>query len=107
MSTIQTALSKSTGPRSAEIAPWIEGIDRRLEVMSAVPLVLSTPVPLLAENRITDKSVLFVRNIQDLPEGMTMEPLPLEGWEIELSGLIIPYRVLIRAQDLLEMEQVE
>jgi len=86
---------------------WIVGIDRRLEVMSAVPLVLSTPVSLLAEHRITDKKYLFVRNIQDLDVGMTMEPVPLEGWEIELMGLIRPYRVIIRAEDLLEMEQVE
>lgn len=55
-------------------------------VMSAAPLVLSTPAGLLAENRITDKRYLFVRNIQDLAVGMTMEPLPLEGWEIELVG---------------------
>jgi sulfite oxidase len=86
---------------------WIPGVDPRLDVMNAVPLVLSTPVELLAENRITDKSVLFIRNIQDLDEGMTMEPVPLEGWEIELSGLIFPYRVIIKAPALLEMEQVE
>lgn len=86
---------------------WIEGIDPRLEVMSAEPLVLSTPVKLLAENRITDKKYLFVRNIQDLDVGMTMEPVPLEGWEIELTGLIRPFRVIIQAKDLLEMEQVE
>ena len=41
---------------------WIKGIDPLLEVMSAVPLMLSTPVHLLAENRITDKKYLFVRN---------------------------------------------
>jgi DMSO/TMAO reductase YedYZ molybdopterin-dependent catalytic subunit len=75
--------------------------------MNAVPLVLSTPVDLLAENRITDKSVLFIRNIQDLDIGMTMEPVPQDGWEIELSGLIFPYRVIIKATELLEMEQVE
>ncbi len=86
---------------------WIDGVDPRLEVMNAVPLVLSTPVPLLAENRITPKEYLFIRNIQDLDEGMTMKPVPLEGWEIELSGLIFPYRVIIKATDLLEMEQVE
>jgi sulfite oxidase len=86
---------------------WVAGIDTRLEVMSAVPMVLSTPVRLLAENRITDKKYLFVRNIQDLAEGMTMTPLPLEGWEIELVGLIRPFRVVIRAEDLPEMEQVE
>ena len=86
---------------------WIEGIDPRLEVMNAVPLVLSTPVHLLAENRITDKNYLFVRNIQDLVKGMTMEPVPLDGWTIELTGLIRPFRVVIRAEDLLAMEQVE
>ena len=86
---------------------WIPGVDPRLEVMNAVPLVLSTPVELLNKSRITDKSVLFIRNIQDLDIGMTMEPVPLDGWEIELSGLIFPYRVVIKATDLLEMEQVE
>lgn len=53
------------------------------------------------------QKVLFVRNIQDLAGGMTMAPVPLEGWEIELVGLIKPFRVVIRAEDLLEMEQVE
>jgi sulfite oxidase len=86
---------------------WIPGVDPRLEVMNAVPLVLSTPVDLLGKDRITDKSVLFIRNIQDLDIGMTMEPVPLDGWEIELTGLIFPYRVTIKATDLLEMEQVE
>ena len=86
---------------------WIKGIDPRMEVMSAEPLVLSTPVPLLAENRITDKKHIFVRNIQDFAEGMTMEPLPLEGWEIELTGLIKPFRLVIRGEDLPKMKQVE
>ena len=36
----------------ADSTDWIEGIDRRMEVMSPKPLVLSTPVKLLAENRI-------------------------------------------------------
>jgi sulfite oxidase len=103
----QAALRKSTEPRSAEVAQWIEGKDRRLEVMSAVPLVLSTPVGLLAEQRITHKKYLFVRNIQDLAKGMTLEPLPLEGWQTELVGLIKPFRVVIRAEELLNMDQVE
>jgi len=103
----QTAVFNSPGSRSPEVAQWIEGKDPRLEVMSAVPLVLSTPVGLLAEQRITDKKYLFVRNIQDLPKGMTLEPLPLEGWETELVGLIKPFRVVIRGEELLEMEQVE
>ena len=104
---LRAVLPNPTESRSAGAAGWIEGIDRRMEVMSAVPLVLSTPVSLLAENRITDKKYLFVRNIQDLAKGMTMEPLALEGWETELVGLIKPFRVVIRAEDLREMEQVE
>ncbi|HET6746457.1 MAG TPA: hypothetical protein VFH90_11505, partial [Candidatus Limnocylindria bacterium] len=57
-------------------ANWIEGKDRRLEVLSAAPLVLSTPTGLLADQRITNTKDLYVRNIQDLAEGMTIEPLP-------------------------------
>ena len=93
--------------KTIETADWIDGVDRRLEVMSPVPLVLSTPVGLLGEHRITPKEYLFIRNIQDLAEGMTMEPLPLVGWEIELTGLITPSRVVIRAEDLPAMEQIE
>lgn len=100
---------KPAGPQvvEAEAARWIEGKDRRLEVLSAEPHVLSTPVSLLAENRITDKKYLYVRNVQDLAEGMTMEPLPLKGWELEMVGLIEPFRVVIRTEDLPKMEQVE
>ena len=103
----QDALTKQTQTRAAEVAALIEGKDRRLEVLSAVPLVLSTPVGLLAEQIITDKKYLFVRNIQDLAEGMTLEPLPLEGWETEMVGLIRPSRVVIRPEELLKMDQVE
>ena len=97
----------SVAKKKIEGPDWIEGIDTRMEVMSAVPLVLSTPVGLLAANRITDKKYLFVRNIQDMEEAMTMDPLPLDGWKIELTGLIRPFRVVIRAEDLPNMEQIE
>ncbi len=85
----------------------LAGKDRRLEVLSAAPLVLQTPVRLLAGQRITDKQYLFVRNVQDRAEALTLEPQPVEGWEIELVGLINPGRVVIRAEDLLGMDQVE
>jgi sulfite oxidase len=96
--------TRSLGPKGAR---WLKGKDKRMEVMSAVPLVLSTPVGLLAGQRITDKKYLFVRNIQDLPQGLTMEPLAIEGWETELVGLIKPFRVVIRVEELLQMEQLE
>jgi sulfite oxidase len=86
---------------------WIEGIDPRLEVLSAEPLVLQTPVELLAGRRITDKSALFVRNCQDLATALTLDPVPLDGWEIELVGLIGPQRMVIRAEALRGMEQID
>jgi DMSO/TMAO reductase YedYZ molybdopterin-dependent catalytic subunit len=102
-----TASTNSAKQNEIDPADWIDGIDPRLEVMSAEPLVLSTPVGLLGESRITPKEYLFVRNIQDFPKGMTMDPVPLAGWKLELTGLIRPFRVVINAEDLLEMEQVE
>ena len=77
-----------------------------LEVLSDAPYVLATPIRLMRE-RITDKHNLFVRNIQDRAEAHTLEPQSIAGWEIELVGLIEPLRVVIQAEELLEMEQVE
>jgi DMSO/TMAO reductase YedYZ molybdopterin-dependent catalytic subunit len=94
----------SRGPRPSG---RIEGKDPRLEVLSEVPLVLGTPTRLLAGHRIIDKESLFVRNIQDLPEALTLQPRPIEGWEIELTGMIDPSRLVIHAEELLEMDQVE
>src|SRR3546814_10941606 len=85
----------------------LEGKDPRMTVISESPLVLETPVRLLAGERITDKQQLFVRNIQDLDSGLTMKPVLIDGWELELSGLSITFRVIIRIDDLLQMEQVE
>lgn len=85
----------------------VAGKHPSLGVLSESPLVLSTPIGVLAGDRITDKHNLFVRNIQDLAEGHTLAPLPIEGWEIELVGLIDPVRVVVRAEELLALEQAE
>lgn len=85
----------------------IEGKDPRLEVLSAAPLVLATPISLMAGQRIIDKHRLFIRNIQDLDSARTIEPIPIEGWEIELVGLLSPSRVVIHAEELLGMDQIE
>lgn len=67
----------SDAQKAHEGPAWLEGKDTRMTVLSKEPLVLETPVSLLAGQRITDKQFLFVRNIQDLAEGMTMDPMPL------------------------------
>ena len=66
---LQNGQRNPTGPRGAGAAGLIEGKDGRLEVLPTEPLVLETPVRLLAGERITDKKYLFVRNIQDLARG--------------------------------------
>ena len=67
----------SDAQKAHEGPAWLEGKDTRMTVLSKEPLVLETPVSLLAGQRITDKQFLFVRHIQDLAEGMTMDPMPL------------------------------
>jgi sulfite oxidase len=86
---------------------WPAGKDRRLEALSTAPLVLQTPLSLLAGKRITDKQILFVRNCQDIGGGVTVEPRPLDRAAIELAGLISPASVVIRADDLVGMPQIE
>src|SRR5205085_6373865 len=41
------------------------------------------------------------------PELLSLAPEPLEGWEIEVTGLITPQRIVIRAEELLEMDPVD
>jgi DMSO/TMAO reductase YedYZ molybdopterin-dependent catalytic subunit len=105
MSTQQVATEK-TGLRNAAVAALLTGKDERLGILSEAPLVLETPHSLLAGQTITPKPILFVRNIQQLPEGLTLEPLPLADWDFDLAGLI-DEPVTIRGEELLEMEQVE
>lgn len=94
--------------KSDKLDPFcIEGVDPRLEMLSASPLVLSTPLDLLGAQDVTDTASIFVRNVHDLPLGMTLEPLPLDGWKIEFTGLIDPAGAMLDACDLLAMEQVE
>jgi DMSO/TMAO reductase YedYZ molybdopterin-dependent catalytic subunit len=61
---------------------------------------------LLAGQTITHKPVLFVRNIQDHPDAITLKPLPLESWDFELTGLI-DEPVTIQGKELLDMGQVD
>jgi sulfite oxidase len=102
----QKMAREKTGPRNVGLEALIGGKDERLSILSEAPLVLETPHSLLAGQTITPKSILFVRNIGQLPEGLTLEPFPLVEWNFELSGLI-DKPVTIHGAELLEMEQVE
>ncbi|RMG51319.1 MAG: sulfite reductase [Acidobacteria bacterium] len=84
----------------------IPGKDRRLIVHNSKTGVLETPVELLRQHRVTPKETLFVRNNQFLPGSLTLDPLPLDNWTIEIMGLVKAPRI-ISATELAQMEQTD
>ncbi len=61
--------------------------DSALKVITTDPLVLETPDQLLAANRITPSTSLFVRNHHGAKHLEDMQPRPMVG-DIELTGLL-------------------
>ena len=84
----------------------IKGKDDRLIVLAKLPTVLETPLSLLDGQAITPTSLLFVRNNQQLEGSATIDPLPLTGWKIELTGLI-DKKVTLDAAEIAKMPTVE
>jgi sulfite oxidase len=106
-----TSVLAASGLASAEPfnAANENGKDRRLKTITTDPLVLETPDELLAANRITPASALFVRNHHGAKAFESMAPRPLDG-EIAVSGLVkeakrIPLRSL-EAMEKIEVEMV-
>lgn len=96
----------SAGYQEKPPARAIAGKDKRLIVLEPFPAVLETPAELLAKERVTPIELLFVRNNQQPDNVATIEPLPLAGWKIELTGLLNK-QASIEAAELADMEQVE
>lgn len=84
----------------------VEGKDPRLKVVEAEPLSLETPIPILAENRVTPSKYLFVRNNQEFPRSRTLKPLESRDWSIEIMDLV-EFPKTITVADLEKMEQTE
>ena len=69
--------------------------------------VIETPLRLLRRHRITPKELLYVRNNQILePEGRSNQPASLDGWTVELMGLV-QYPIVFDAAELRDLEQSE
>ena len=82
------------------------GKNESLIVHNSRPTVLETPLSLLREHRVTPKEILFIRNNQELPGALTLDPIPADGWNVELSGLLSePQSVAV--EDLPGYEQIE
>lgn len=78
----------------------------RMIVHDAVTGVAETPIDLLRGHRVTPKELLFVRNNQVLPGGLTLNPYPSGSWDLEVGGLVTPPRT-VRFSDLARLEQAE
>ncbi len=95
------ALEKPVTPSSI-----IKGKDDRLLIHTKFPAVMETPLALLGGQVITPSSLLFVRNNQQLEGSATLDPLPLAGWKIELTGLI-DKKLTLDAAEIAKLATVE
>ena len=89
-------------PDSSQV---VTGKNATLVVHKSEVPVLETPSALL-DSQITPLEVLFVRNNQPMGNAATLQPFPLKGWKIALTGLVDKPRSL-DAETLSRMEQVD
>ncbi len=101
-----TITSPAHAQQQADAFKAMIGKDKRMIVHNWRPGVVETPLALLREHRVTPKGILFVRNNQVLSGALTIEPIPLEGWTVEMIGLL-KYPRIIKGEDLARYEQVE
>ncbi|HVX09930.1 MAG TPA: sulfite oxidase [Pirellulales bacterium] len=99
--TRQDALGREA---DADVAELVSGKDSRLIVHNSKTLEIETPLELLRNDRLTPKSVLFVRNNQELAGSRTTSPPSVEDWRFNIGGMVETPRTVSLAQ-LREMEQ--
>jgi len=85
----------------------VKGKNPKLLVLSQRPIVLETPYDLLvSQPERTPKEILYIRNNVDLPGYNTVEGASLDGWKVEVGGLVDkPFT--FEAKELLELPQHE
>jgi sulfite oxidase len=67
----------------------VKGKNPKLLVLSQRPVVLETPYDLLvSQPERTSKEILYIRNNVDLPGYNTVEGASLDGWKVEVTGLV-------------------
>lgn len=68
----------------------VAGKDPGLIVRNTNPIELETPVSLLRQHAFTPKSIMYIRNNQPVPPGMTptTDPPQVSDWTVEVTGLV-------------------
>ncbi|GGN05205.1 sulfite oxidase [Thermus composti] len=101
------AVSRGQAQQTPTADQLVKGKDAKLIVLSQRPIVLETPYDLLASQpERTSKEILYVRNNVDLPGYNSVEGASLEGWTLEVGGLVNkPFT--LEAKELLSLPQHE
>ena len=102
----QDTINPSSEQNGETLQQSVAGKDERMLVHEAFPPELETPVNLLLEHELTPVEVLFVRSNQKLDKSLSVEPISIEGWEIEITGLV-DKPITFNATELEAMDQVD
>lgn len=89
-----------------DAAELVAGKNARLIVHNTKTIEMETPLSLLRDHELTPKSLLFVRNNQELAETRTIQPPKPADWQVEVIGLV-EYPRTIDLDRLRAMEQTE
>lgn len=86
----------------------VQGKNATLIVHGQRPVILETPLRLLREHKLTPKSIMYIRNNQELPGANTTEPFSATDWEIDVGGLVrTPTKLKLSELRRLEATEVE
>ncbi|AFV75583.1 sulfite oxidase-like oxidoreductase [Thermus oshimai JL-2] len=101
------AMGRGLAQQAPTADQLVKGKNAKLIVLSQRPVVLETPYDLLvSQPERTPKEILYIRNNVDLAGYNTVEGASLEGWSIEVGGLLDkPFT--LEAKELLNLPQSE
>ncbi|HVC95803.1 MAG TPA: molybdopterin-dependent oxidoreductase, partial [Pirellulales bacterium] len=89
-----------------DAARLVPGKDHALLVHNAKMLEIETPLAALGDHELTPKSLLFVRNNQELADTRSLAGKGIDHWPIEIAGLVENPRTVL-LEDLARREQIE
>jgi len=89
-----------------DAARLVPGKDHALLVHNAKTLEIETPLASLRDHELTPKTLLFVRNNQELADTRSLEGVHAGQWPIEIAGMVEnPHTIVL--EDLAQREQTE
>jgi sulfite oxidase len=84
----------------------VTGKDHALLVHNAKTLEIETPLAALRDHELTPKTLLFVRNNQELADARSLEGVNAGHWPLEIAGMVENPRTVL-FEDLAQREQTE